>query len=303
MRTTFFFLLGLSLCVIGLNPAFAQRSKGKNSRPNQKISQKKSDAGSKSPFAQTQWWLGFRVGGNLTKATPSERFSVFSPTNLDPSLYEKEYESFSEVGAQAGVVFTYFHKGLSISAQPNFRRQRFTYTNEYIWTSPENAQNSLQLMYEQDHRLDYIEFPLYVRYDLLRKDLRPYVQVGFFYATLINAAKGLTITGNDFASGGGVPITSEEVLIGADDLFIKSSIGAIAGVGVSYDVGNIRLGLDVNYRYGFNNVTDRENRFSENQLNGAGDALDDIKLQNIAVSFNVLFPMRFLVSSNYRAVD
>ncbi|NJO03562.1 MAG: PorT family protein [Bacteroidia bacterium] len=255
-------------------------------------------------FAQTQWWLGFKAGANLTEASPIGRFSVFSSTvTSDPAFYYKLYEKYNLVGAQAGLDITFFYQGWSLSFQPNFRRQRFVYTNEYLWLDPENTSNALFLNYEQDHQLDYIEFPLFVKYDILRTPLRPFVQVGAYYATLLNATKQVSVEGTDYASGGVDQFPAEEFSIGADDLFIKSSTGLVGGAGVSYSVGNIRVALDVNYRYGFNNITNAKNRFSENRLAGIGDALDDVKLRNLSISLSCLFPMRYLISKNYKAVD
>lgn len=256
------------------------------------------------PFAQTQWWIGFRMGGNLTQASPQDRFSVFSSTiSTDPTIFDKSYEDFNKLGAQAGAEFTFYHQGFSISLQPNYRRQRFTYNNDYLWTDPLNEMNTLMLDYSQDHQLDFIEFPLFIKYDLTRTKLRPYVQVGFYYAILINANKDVSIRGLDMASGGVDEFTVEEFSLGVDNLFIRSSIGLIGGVGVSYPVGNIRLAFDVNYRHGLNNIADVQNRFTENRLVGIGDVLDNIQLRNIDFSFGVLFPMRYLVSKNYRVVD
>ena len=56
--------------------------------------------------------------------------------------------------------------------------------------------------------------------------------------------------------------------------------------------------LDINYRYGLNNITDRANRFSDNRLAGAGDALDDLSIDNLSMNLGVLFPLRF-ISKNF----
>ena len=254
-------------------------------------------------FENTQWWLGFKAGGNLTQAVPKERYSTFSSSsNADPALYNKDYEDFHQLGANAGLEITVFHKGFSFSFQPNYRRQRFFYSNDYLWTDSENSDNTLILRYEQDHQLDYLEFPVSVKYDITRTKIRPSVFLGYYYATLINANKSLTITGTDLASGGANSFEYDQIIVGAKDLFIKSSMGVLGGVGGSYDVGNLRISLDVTYRYGLNNISNVKNRFINNRLAGAGDALDDIKLRNITFNLAVLFPMRFL-GTGFKAVN
>lgn len=255
-----------------------------------------------NPFLKSQWWLGFRAGANLTEADPQERYSGFSPINYTIEENQKEYGGFEQLGGHAGLEITYYHKGFSFSFQPNYRRQRFLYSNSFLWSDENDASNRLELNYDQDHQLDYIEFPLFVKYDFTQNTFRPFVQVGVYYAILTSANKSVEVSGADFASGDLGPFENEEVIIGAEDLFINSSIGVAGGIGASYDVQNTRLVFDVTYRYGLNNVTDVQNRFSENQLAGIGDALDDIHLRNISFTFGLLFPLRF-ISKKYDAIN
>jgi hypothetical protein len=275
-------------------PSFAQLHK-------HKYNTKKPTLGDK--FLKTQWWLGFKAGANLTEATPETSYSGLSPTNYDASLIEKKYDGFDKLGGQAGLEITFYHQGFSISFQPNYRRQRFSYNNSYEWFSLEDANNTLSLKYDQDHKLDYIELPLLIKYDILKSSkFRPFIQVGAYYATLASATKEIEISGTDFASGGAGPFENQKQIIGADQLFLKSSTGIIGGVGVSYDFWNVRLVFDASYRYGFNNITNAKNRFSENQLSGIGDALDDIKLRNLTFNIGLLFPMRFISDQGHNAV-
>ena len=297
MRHTYF--LGcclMVLCLLFQVDAYAQKG-----RPNAKKAKRKAN-NTTDPFLETQWWLGFKIGGNLTNVTPGDRFTAFSSANgFAPEVYDKEYESFNKFGALSGIDVTFYHKGFSISFQPNYRRQRFSYSNDFQWLDAENANNTLTLNYVQDHNLDYIELPILVKYDILKTKIRPYVHAGFYYATLINADKEVTITGNDLASGFADQFQSDVISLGVTDLFIDSSIGLLGGIGGSYDVGNIRVSLDLTYRYGFNNITNVQNRFTENRLAGIGDALDDLTMQNLSLNLSILFPMRFLIASSYKA--
>ncbi len=245
-------------------------------------------------FLQTQWWLGFRAGANLSAYDPVTRYSGFSPVNYEAG--EKEYEDFQKIAGGAGLDVTFYHRGFSFSIQPNFRRQTFSYSNDFLWEDPDNPDNSLELQYDQTHELDYIEIPLFVKYDITTGKIRPFVQVGAYYATLIDANKEVVITGTDFASGDAGPFEAETKIIGARDLFTKSSIGLAGGVGASYDIANIRVLLDLTYRHGLNNLTNVKNRFSSNELAGIGDALDDLELRNITLNLGILFPLRYLSS-------
>lgn len=245
-------------------------------------------------FLNTQWWLGFRAGANLTEAIPTTRYSGFSPVNYQQALNEKTYSSYELPGGHAGIEITFYHRGFSFSVQPNYRRQRFSYYNEFTWEDAENADNRLELKYDQDHQLDYIEIPFFIKYDLTRGSLRPFIQIGGYYATLAGANKAVEISGTDYASGNAGPFNTENLVIGAEDLFIKSSVGVAGGVGVSYDFWNMRLVFDATYRYGMNNITNVKNRYTENQLAGIGDALDDVEMRNISFSLGFLFPLRFI---------
>lgn len=266
--------------------------------------QRRRKRGPLNEFMQTQWWLGFKGGVNLTQVQPETRYSSFSAiNNSDPNFYDKEYDDFSQLGANAGLEITFFHKGLSISFQPNYRRQNFLYSNNYLWVDADNPINTLELNYQQTHQLDYLEFPLLFKYDFTRSNFRPFVSIGAYYATLINANKSVEISGVDQASGAANPFSSEPIIVGASDLFLNSSLGLIGGVGCNWDLGNVRLSLDVNYRYGLHNISSAGNRYEDNRLAGAGDALDDLTMNNISISLACLFPLRFIFGGGYRAVD
>ncbi|MEQ8927368.1 MAG: porin family protein [Fulvivirga sp.] len=266
-----------------------------------KYNSKKPSQGDK--FLKTQWWLGFKAGVNLTKATSDATYSGYSPTNYDASLLEKKYDSYDGANGQAGLEITFYHQGFSFSFQPNYRRQTFAYSNAYEWTSSEDAGNTISLNYDQNHKLDFIDLPLIIKYDILKSTkLRPFVQAGFFYSTLVSALKEVEISGEDLASGSAGPFENQTVIIGADNLFIKPSWGYLVGGGVAYDFWNVRLVLDASYRIGLTNITNAQNRYSENQLSGLGDAMDDIQLDNISINFGLLFPLRFISSDGHNAV-
>ncbi len=254
-------------------------------------------------FEKTQFYIGIRGGINLTKAKVTQSYTSFISTSNPDEHYEKSYKDFYKPGGTFGLEFAFSYQKFTASFQPNYRREIYSYSNTYNWQDTSNASNYLQLTYNQITRLDYIELPLFIRYDILDGGLRPFVQVGFYYGILNNASKQLDVEGTDNASGTARNFSQSTSTIGADDLFIKSSIGMAFGAGCSYKVGNVRLILDATYRKGFNNVSNVANRYSSNPLTGSGDVSDDLKLNNITFSFGCLFPMKFLTSPAYKAVD
>lgn len=253
-------------------------------------------------FLDKQWWIGLKIGPNLTKATPETRYSVLTPTNYALPITDKKYDGFKKLGSQATLEITFNYKGIGFSFQPTYRLSRFTYTNDFMWDNPENAAEMLELKYDHELRVDYADLPLIVKYDITGNTLRPYVQGGIFYSMLVNANKTVEISGTDFASGGTNELSSEPVIVGAKDLFHKSYWGLMAGAGLHYNLGNVRLVFDASYRIGMSNVTDTKNRFSNDRLSGIGDALDDMKTDNIVLSIGCLFPMRFL-STSFKSID
>lgn len=252
-------------------------------------------------FLEKQWWLGIKAGTNLAQAIPTKRYTVVTPTNYAQALNDKEYDSFSKTGSQATLEATFYYKGFSFSAQPTYRHSRFTYSNQFQWDNPENVEERLVLQYDQEQKLDYADFPFIIKYDILRDKFRPYAQVGIFYSLLINANKAVAVSGTDYASGGTNQFSNDPIIVGAKDLF-DNYWGLMAGAGLEYNLGNIRVVLDASYWKGMSNISNVESRYGSDRLAGIGDAQDDMKLNNIVISAGVLFPMRFL-SSSFKTLD
>jgi hypothetical protein len=249
-------------------------------------------------FLDKQWWIGFKAGTNLTEAVPGTRYSVTVPTNYSAARTEKVYDSFNEAGSQASLEFTFFFKGFSFSTQPTYRLSRFTYSNQLYWS---NSSGQLILNYDHEQKTSYADVPLIVKYDITGNKLRPYIQAGIFYSFLINATKSVVVSGTDGTSGTVHDYSGEPIIVGAKDLFHKGYWGLMGGVGLDYNIGNIRVVLDASYWKGMSNVTNTENRYSNNRLAGVGEAMDDLTLNNIVISAGCLFPLRFL-SNDFKSL-
>lgn len=254
----------------------------------------------KDTFLEKQWWLGFKGGVNFSGVVVEKSYAVTSPTNYPSSQTKKTYDNYSTVGSQATVEITFTYKGFSFSLQPTYRHSSFVYSTESAWD--EDGVPMLELNYEQEQQIDYAEIPLLVKYDITSTRLRPYVQVGAYYAILLNANKSIGISGIDYASGGENTFTEPDIIVGAEDLFAKYNWGLMAGAGVNYHVGNIRLNLDLVYRKGMSLINSTENRYANDRLSGAGDVMDDLKMNNFSVSLGCLFPLRFL-TSGFQSID
>lgn len=244
-----------------------------------------------SEFLEKQFWLGFKGGINFSKATVDQSYAVLVSAN---ETAEKKYDDYAGVGAHATVEVTFTFRQLSVSFQPTYRNSKFTYSTAHEWV--DQGEPQLILNYKHEQKVDWAELPLLVKYDLTRTKLRPYVQLGAYYAFLINANKSVQTSGVDYASGGVNPFTDPDIIVGAQDLFAKKHWGLMFGAGATYQLGNVRVNLDVTYRKGMSLINSTENRYGNDRLTGTGDVMDDIKLNNVGLSLGCLFPMRFLSS-------
>ena len=201
-------------------------------------------------YLNTQFWMGVKFGSNLTQVNPVERYTGLSPINYTEEDLEKDYRLFSLPGIQAGLDLTFYYKGLSFGIQPNFRQIRYEYSNEFLWEGS-GANDRFETIYRQEQKIDFIDVPLMVKYDILQSRLRPYVMGGAYISFITNAEKTVRIENTDYGSGAPIVIEGQELIVGTKEAFSKYDYGLMGGIGASGDFGNVRTVLEVSYRYGF----------------------------------------------------
>ena len=256
----------------------------------------------KNPFLSTQWYLGFFGGVNLTGTNPSTSYFGYSPLNYNSAILEKEYNNFSNLGGQGGLVFMFYTNGFTFGLKPGIHSYTTEHTSGVNWVDSSNPDNSLNVNYNHTTVFRYLEFPVTIQYDLMRDKIRPYVGIGAYYSILLDASRTILRKGTDSASGSSGGFTNQPQTIGVKDLYLTSSVGVMGFIGASYDPGNIRITLDIGYKYGLNNITNTENRFLSNELTAIGEATDDLKMQNLYLSLGFLFPLKF-ISKNYNSFN
>jgi hypothetical protein len=266
------------------------------------FAQKQKSLAYKNPFLSTQWYLGFFGGINLSSSTPTTSYLGYSPLNYNVSLIEKSYKNFANMGGQGGLVFMFYTSGFTFGLKPGIHSYTTEYSTSVSWTDSSDANNSLNVNYNHTTVFRYLEFPLSIQYDLMREKIRPYVGVGAYYSLLLDASRTIVRSGTDAASGSSGGFSNQPQTLGVKDLFLTSSVGVMGFIGASYDPGNIRITLDIGYKYGLNNITNTENRFLSNELTAIGEAGDDLKLQNLYLSLGFLFPLKF-ISKNYNSFN
>jgi hypothetical protein len=256
----------------------------------------------KDPFLSTQWYLGFFAGGNLSSGKPTTSYYGYAPVNYSQTDSEKTYGGFSKLGGQGGLVFMFYTNGITIGFKPGIHSYTIEHATSTSWTDSADPDNSLQVSYNHESHFNYVEFPLSVQYDLVRGRIRPYVGIGGYYSILLDATRTIERSGTDSASGSAGSFTNQPKTIGVKDLYISSSLGLMGFIGASYDPGNIRITLDLGYKYGLNNITNTENRYLNNELTAIGEAADDIQLHNLYLSLGFVFPLKF-ISKNYNSFN
>ena len=249
-----------------------------------------------------QWWIGVRGGVNLSHATAQESYSVFSFTrDFTDGDNEKNYHAFTLPGLQFGFSVSYeFLTGLSVNILPAYVSYRYSYDNSFRWYDSENQNNNVTTGHNIETRLQYIDLPLTFKYELLRGAFKPYVQIGGYSGYLTDAIKKAKITSVDQASGADREINVTDLSVGVEDRIKKWNYGIIGGIGFTYNVGNARLGLEVNHRYGLQNLDNGGMKFVDNQLiTGTYDVPDDFSLSNLELSMQVIIPLKFITSKDY----
>jgi hypothetical protein len=247
-------------------------------------------------FLHKQWWIGIKGGVNVANPVVGSSYAVITPTNYDAALIQKKYEKFMPIGSQVALECSFYLRGFSISVQPGYHQTGLLYGNTFNWNDPEQTSMVVELSYEHAHRMEYLTLPLLLKYEIPVRRFSPYIQAGVYLNTLLNANKEITQSGNDESAGGPNHFETEPVSVGATDLFARHHYGIIGGVGICYTPGNVRINLDIQYRHALTLLNSPGNRYDNDRLAGVGDAMDDLKLNNVVISAGVLFPLRFLSS-------
>ncbi len=252
--------------------------------------QKKPTKNPLEAFLDTQFWLGLKLGINYTQASPGLRASGFSPIDYAADSLEKSYADFVLPGGHMGLEMNFYHRGFSVSFAPAFKRSRYRYTSSLAWQF--ESATLFETRYKIEQRLDLIELPLMIKYDLIQSGkIRPFIMVGGFHSFITSAQKEVTITQTDFSSGTPLSSPGGGTSLGVKDAF-RSFSGVGGGVGVNLDYWNIRTVFEIGYKHSLTTAT-RANA-QQNELASLGEVNDEVFLRDISVSLGFVFPFRFI---------
>ena len=231
------------------------------------------------------------MGVNYTQAFPETRNTGFSPIDYSADSLRKSYEDFALPGAHMGLEMNFYHRGFSASFQPAYKRSRYKYSSALEWQS-ESSGNRFETRYDVEQRLDVIELPLMIKYDIIKKGkIRPFAMVGGFHSFIASAQKDVEITQIDYSSGNPLTSSGGTSTLGVKDAF-KGFTGISGGAGVNLDYWNIRTVFEVNYKRSLTSAT-RPN-IQQNEFASLGETNDEVFLRDISVSLSFVFPFRFI---------
>lgn len=255
------------------------------------MAQKKPTKNPLESFLDTQFWLGLKMGVNYTQAFPNTRNTGFSPIDYSADSLRKNYDDFALPGAHMGLEMNFYHRGFSASFQPVYKRSRYKYNNLLEWRG-ESSGNRFETRYDVEQRLDVIELPLMIKYDIIQSGkIRPFAMIGGFHSLIASAQKDVKITQIDYSSGNPLQSSGGTTTLGVKDAF-KSFSGVSGGVGVNLDYWNIRTVFEVNYRRSLTSAT--QPNVQQNELASFGEINDEVFLRDVSVSLGFVFPFRFI---------
>ncbi|MBN2348224.1 MAG: PorT family protein [Bacteroidales bacterium] len=243
----------------------------------------------------SRFFVGFKGGINFSQPLILQSYSVFSQVSgLNTGNEAKTYSGFlKNTGYQYHFIGMYnINNNLSISFQPGVAQYSYSYENDYSWITEGDDINTITLNYSHKQNLRYIEIPVLFRFEYAIGNISPYIQGGISYGILQQADKSVSSELIQHSLSGDIPLNVEDNESVVSDLFIRSRLALLGGIGINYNLNGVLLGLEAVYNAGLNNIVNESRRFSNQDfLSGNYDVPDDINLQNLMINFVVLFPL------------
>lgn len=250
-------------------------------------------------FTASQWYVGISTGVNKFQPSVQQSYSEIDLWDAE-ELEIKDYSSAEQpMGYQLGLVTIFSPaKFLQLSLNPSYAQQRWGYRTRYAWDDAENQNYAYELDYQHQYTLHYLQLPLTAKYLFLPRRWKPFVQAGIQYQLRVDATKELQSSGIDYTSGSPIALETDTQSTTAVGLFNQSQWAAKAGGGIYYHFTGFMAGIEVNYYYGLGSIVNDQTRYSASRdFQGLGNVLDDIRLSGQEVTFQLVFPMKYLTKS------
>ncbi len=238
--------------------------------------------------------LGLKLGLNRTIPHIGNRYTIFSPiSTMGTDSYLKNYEASKIICGPIGAILEIsLTPSISLKLLPSVIWLEYSYTNDYKWTDAQ-SNGIIDARFSHHQRIVWIELPVLLKYRFFLKPyLACYIQGGGFLRTLSTASKSINAKINTFGD-----IENEAIKSDITDKINNFQGGFQLGGGLEVAINhflikNIHFQFELNYNWAFTgNIIDRGKRFNNPELQyGFYDLLDDIRLNNLSLSLNILIP-------------
>lgn len=239
-------------------------------------------------------FFGIYGGTNVTNVQVKESYHVLTPTSEMDLNGEKTYgKMFNNWSSQFGFKIMYgFSKHISVVVEPGVYSQRFHYLTNYAWQDTVDFMGfSKELRFNTT--LTYFTIPLYIRWDMLKKQFTPFVQVGGFFDFRYKTQKTVFVDG---VIDGEVDVDNSDLKtaeVSWNDYVNKNNYGIAGGLGFSYFSKYVVISLAVNYKLGLKPLFNERNRYSD--IAGFSsqflDVDDRIKLGSLNAQLSLMIPL------------
>lgn len=215
-------------------------------------------------FAQLQ--IGPKLGVNLFRQGLSEQGSQVFTSSFIP-------------GFNAGVGIEYSFGGRFSVALDALYSQKGGFNQSKVPLQFENV--NIPVFYEYQDRLNYLNFPVFIKYYLRGKDFGMNLQAGIELGFLMGASnsKGKLTNPNDATDITEIQKSDYNLGDGPFDTYLKSDFGIMFGAGFFYELDAGRIIADLRYHHGTSNVLNT--------------SLESQEVSNRGISFSVgyMFPL------------
>jgi hypothetical protein len=244
--------------------------------------------GSIKSFSLDKFTFGAFYGVNFSQVIPIERSSIFS--NNSNESFEKDYTMFyRNFGTQFGIILNYnLSKIFTIGLYPSLTDYSYRYENIYQWSGNTNLQYQANIM----HRLNFFELPLILGIHTTFKKWQPYYQGGIYYGHFKGSNTSFSVVETSPNLAGTNQTISYSTTVNSSDQYVKNQYGLLAGVGIAYVLGGLKIGLEGNLKFLMSNLNTIESRYQNNiVVSGNYDVPDRFKFSNLSINLNITVPL------------
>jgi hypothetical protein len=248
--------------------------------PNYKLGQLQGSTAFRSMFEKFKvrplLSVGLTAGLNFSFAQQLNTYSI-----LDSADYSKPYSSIT--GTQFSCLMELeFLKNFCVGAQATINNQKYERLIDGI--------NNWQLSFIETS--SSYDFPFYLKYYHSLKNFKPYVKLGYNISVRQNSTADVEL---HYTAYNAISQSYDEYQqasngINTGNMRTKNNKGMIFGLGVAYQKNNFRFFFDASYNKALTEYVNKENRFSNEDLNFNYYYIDnDIRLSKMEVNVGVAY--------------